>query len=73
MPTSGRIAGLGLTFAALTIVLLAALMGVEVERETGLNRELIGAQQSRESLEALRSQLHDRNRTHLASGSVPAC
>ena len=59
MPTAGGIAGSGLAFAALTIALLAALMWIEVERETDLNREVIGAQQSKEGLEALRSELHD--------------
>jgi diguanylate cyclase len=54
-----RLAGAGLAIAAVTIVALALLARFELDRELVLHREVIGAVQVRDSLEALRVQLND--------------
>lgn len=52
-----RLAGTGLVIAALTIFALAMLVLVDLEREAGLHRETIAAQQVKDSLDKLRMQL----------------
>lgn len=52
-----RLAGIGLVIAALTIVALASVILVDLEREAGLHRETIAARQVKDSLDKLRMQL----------------
>ena len=52
-----RLAGIGLVIAALTIIALATLVLFDLEREAGLHRETIAAQQVKDSLDKLRMQL----------------
>jgi diguanylate cyclase (GGDEF)-like protein len=59
MPSPERLAGSGLTIAAITIAALAGLALVELDRETTLHREMIASLQVKDSLEALRSQVRD--------------
>ncbi len=59
LPSIGRITGLGLVIAAATILVLAILVIYDVQRETELNRDLIGAQQVKDGLESLRVRLHE--------------
>jgi diguanylate cyclase (GGDEF)-like protein len=57
MPSAERLAGSAIAFAALTIVALAGLAMIELDRETQLHRETIASLQVKESLEALREEL----------------
>jgi diguanylate cyclase (GGDEF)-like protein len=57
MPSAERLAGSAIAFAALTIVALAGLALVELDRETALHRETIASLQVKDSLEALREEL----------------
>jgi diguanylate cyclase (GGDEF)-like protein len=59
LPSASRIAALILMIAAITILVLAVLVVSDVRLETDLNREVIGAQQAKDGLEALRSRLHE--------------
>jgi len=59
LPSPERLAGSGLTIAAITIAALAGLALVELERETALHREMIASLQVKDSLEALRTQMSE--------------
>ena len=59
LPSAERLAGSGLTIAALTIVALAGLAMLELDREAALHRELIASLHVKDSLESLRVQLND--------------
>ena len=59
LPSPERLAGSGLTIAAITIAALAALALVELDRETALHREMIASLQVKDSLEALRTQMSE--------------
>jgi diguanylate cyclase (GGDEF)-like protein len=56
-PSPQRLAAIGLAIAALTIFALAMLILFDLERQAGLNRETIAAQQVKDSLDRLRIQL----------------
>ena len=58
-PSAERLAGVGLAFAAITIVALALLARFELERESELHREVIAGLAVKEGLEALRIELND--------------
>ena len=49
------VAGAGLAFAAMTIVALSAVLLNDIARSSELSRDLIAAQQVKDSLEGLRS------------------
>lgn len=75
MPTAERIAGFGLAIAAATIMLLAAVVLADIERETALNREVIGALQVKDALEGLRLRLGELKlaaREQALTGSAPS-
>jgi diguanylate cyclase (GGDEF)-like protein len=57
LPSAGRLAGFTLGIAAITIVALATLALLELDREVELNREIIAGLQVKDSLEALREEL----------------
>jgi diguanylate cyclase (GGDEF)-like protein len=57
LPSAGRLAGIALGIAAVTIVALAALALFELDREVQLNREVIAGLQVKDSLEALRQEI----------------
>ena len=57
LPSAGRLAGIALGIAAVTIVALAALALFELDREVQLNREVIAGLQVKDSLEALREEI----------------
>jgi diguanylate cyclase (GGDEF)-like protein len=57
VPSAGRLAGFALGIAAITIVALATLALLELDREVELNREVIGGLQVKDSLEALREEI----------------
>jgi diguanylate cyclase (GGDEF)-like protein len=57
MPSAERLAGSAIAFAALTIVALAGLAMIELEREAELHRETIASLHVKDSLEALREEL----------------
>lgn len=59
LPSAERLAGSGLAIAALTIVALAGLAMLELDREAALNRELIASLHVKDSLESLRVQVMD--------------
>lgn len=59
MRSVDRVAALILVIAAITILVLAILVISDVRLETELNREVIGAQQAKDGIEALRSRLHE--------------
>jgi len=59
IPSRARLAGAGLAIAALTIIALAALVLSDLEREAQLHREVIAAQQVKDSLDKVRIQLHE--------------
>ena len=59
MRSVDRIAALILVIAAVTILVLAILVILDVRLETELNREVIGGLQAQDGLESLRSRLHD--------------
>ncbi len=58
-PSAERLAGSLLAIAALTIVALAVLVMVELDREAELHRDLIAGLQVKDSLESLRTELND--------------
>src|SRR5260221_250275 len=55
LPSRARLAGLGLVIAMLTIVALAILVLLDLEREAQVHREVIVAQQVKDGLYALRT------------------
>jgi len=57
LPSAERLAGSGLAIAALTIVALAGLAMIELDREAALHRELIASSQVKDSFESLRVQV----------------
>ena len=57
LPSRARLAGLGLAFAALTIAALAIVVLLDLDREARVHREVILAQQDKDSLFALRAHL----------------
>ncbi|MEO5692324.1 MAG: GGDEF domain-containing protein [Usitatibacter sp.] len=59
LPSAERLAGSGLAIAAFTIVALAALAMIELDREAALHRELIASLHVKDSLESLRIQITD--------------
>jgi diguanylate cyclase (GGDEF)-like protein len=59
LPSPERLAGSGLTIAAITIAALAGLALLELDRETKLHREMIASLQVKDSLEALRTQMSE--------------
>ncbi len=59
LPSAERLAGSGLAIAALTIVALAGLAMIELDREASLHRELIASLQVKDSLESLRVEVTD--------------
>lgn len=67
---AGRLAGTGLAIAAMSIVAMALLARFELDREAELHRDVIASLQFKESLEDLRTQLHDlKSAARLAAGS----
>lgn len=70
--SAGRLAGVGLAFAAVTIVALALLVRFELEREGELHREVIAGLAVKDSLEALRTQLNDLRAAARFPASAPA-
>jgi len=75
MPSTERLAGSAIAIAALTIVALAGLALVELDRETELHRETIASLAVKDSLEALRTQLDDlahSSRLAAATGDAAA-
>jgi diguanylate cyclase (GGDEF)-like protein len=59
LPSRARLAGTGLAIAALTIIALAVVILVELEREVQLHRAVITAQQVKDSLDKLRTHLNE--------------
>jgi diguanylate cyclase (GGDEF)-like protein len=59
MPSTERLAAIGLATAGLTIVGLAALVVSDLKREAELHREVIAVQQAQDGLEVLRVQLNE--------------
>ena len=59
LPTRARLAGAGLAIAALTIIVLAVMILVDLEREVELHRAVIAAQQVKDSLDKLRTHLNE--------------
>ena len=55
LPSRARLAGLGLLIAMLTIMALAILVLLDLEREAQVHREVIAAQQVKDRLHALRA------------------
>ncbi|MEP7068870.1 MAG: GGDEF domain-containing protein [Usitatibacter sp.] len=55
LPSRARLAGLGLAIAMATIVALAILVLLDLERESQVHREVIAAQQAKDGLHALRT------------------
>ena len=55
LPSRARLAGLGLVIAMLTIIALAILVLLDLEREAQVHREVIVAQQVKDGLHALRA------------------
>ncbi len=59
MPSRARLAATGLAIAALTIIALAALVLLDLARESSLHREVIGAQQDKDALYSLRAHVQE--------------
>ena len=59
LPSRGRLAGLGLAIAMLTIIALAILVLMDLERESQVHREVIAAQRMKDLLYALRANVID--------------
>ncbi len=59
LPSRGRLAGLGLAIAMLTIIALAILVLMDLERESQVHREVIAAQRVKDLLYALRANVID--------------
>lgn len=57
LPSRARLAGLGLAVASATILALAVFVLLDVDRETRVNRDAIAAQQLKDGLYALRTQV----------------
>ncbi len=57
LPSRARLAGLGLAFAAVTIAALAVTVLLDLDRDERVHREVILAQQDKDSLFALRAHL----------------
>jgi len=57
LPSRARLAGLGLAFAGATIVALAVFVLLDLDREARVNREVVSAQQVKDSLHGLRTQV----------------
>lgn len=56
-PSRARLAGLGLAFAGAIIVALAVFVLLDLDRETRVNREVVAAQQVKDALYAVRTQV----------------
>jgi diguanylate cyclase (GGDEF)-like protein len=56
-PTRARLAGLGLAFAGAIIVALAVFVLIDLDRETQVNHEVVAAQQVKDALYGLRTQV----------------
>ena len=59
LPTRARLAGAGLAVAALTIAALGITIISELDRETKLHRDVMMAQQVKDSLDKLRTHLNE--------------
>jgi len=59
LPSRARLAGLGLAIAMLTIIALAILVLLDLQRESQVHREVIAAQQVKDLLYALRANVLD--------------
>src|SRR3989442_15425426 len=59
LPSRARLAGAGLAIAAFTIIALAVLVLVDLERENVLHHEVIEALQVKDSLQRLRAHLQE--------------
>lgn len=57
LPTRARLAGLGLVIAAVTIIVLAIVVLVDLDREVKVHTEVIAAQRAKDQLHSLRSHL----------------
>jgi diguanylate cyclase (GGDEF)-like protein len=57
LPSRARLAGLGLAVASATILSLAVFVLLDLDRETQVNREAIAAQQVKDALFSLRTQV----------------
>jgi diguanylate cyclase (GGDEF)-like protein len=57
LPTRARLAGLGLVIAAVTIIVLAIVVLVDLDREVTVHTEVIAAQRAKDQLHSLRSHL----------------
>ena len=57
IPTRARLAGLGLVIAAVTIIALAIVVLVDLDRELKVHTEVIAAQRAKDQLHGLRSHL----------------
>src|SRR5947209_16963545 len=57
IPSRARLAGLGLTFAAITILALAGFVLMDQELESRVRREVVAAQRVKDELYALRGYL----------------
>ena len=57
MPSTDRLAAIGLAFAALTIVALALMVFNDLAREAELHREVLAGQTAKDSLSSLRTEL----------------
>jgi diguanylate cyclase (GGDEF)-like protein len=55
LPTRARLAGLGLVIAAVTIIVLAIVVLVDLDREVKVHTEVIAAQRAKDQLHSLRS------------------
>jgi diguanylate cyclase (GGDEF)-like protein len=74
-PTRARLAGLGLAFAGAIIVALAVFVLIDLDRETRVNREVVSAQQVKDALYSLRTQvveLRSAARLGARTGEAPA-
>ncbi|QJR13250.1 GGDEF domain-containing protein [Usitatibacter palustris] len=74
-PPVERVTALGLLIAAFTILVLAIVVVYDVQRETDLNREVIGALQVKEGLESLGTAMHELKyaaRVHALTGDPAA-
>jgi diguanylate cyclase (GGDEF)-like protein len=56
-PSRARLAGLGLAFAGAIIVALSVFVLVDLDRQTRVNREVVAAQQVKDALYSLRTQV----------------
>ena len=59
LPSRARLAGTGLAIAAVTIIALAGMVLVDLQREASLHREVIDAQLDKDTLYSLRAHVQD--------------